>query len=178
VLRLHPHGKTLVKPAGLLLLIIAAALTLIFVVPQSSADMLPIRFVVGAAALVGAVVWFGVPFLKWRTTTYEMTNRRLRLREGIVTRSGRDFPLNRISDVSFKQGLIDRLFGCGQLIVESPGEQGELVLNEIPEVRRVQGILFQLVGDEAARVGRPDPPAPELPPTRPLPRQRRPRPSS
>jgi uncharacterized membrane protein YdbT with pleckstrin-like domain len=156
VLRLHPHGKTMVRPAAILLLIIAAALVAVIFLPQNSAAW-PVRLVIGAGALVAAIVWFGVPFLKWRTTTYEMTNRRLRLREGIVTRSGRDFPLNRISDVSFEQGLIDRLFGCGRLIVESPGEQGQLVLTEIPQVRQVQGILFQLVGDEAARVGRPDP---------------------
>lgn len=156
VLRLHPHGKTMVRPAAILLLIIAAALAVIFFLPRNSTDLWPVRLAVGAAALIAAIVWFGVPFLKWRTTTYEMTNRRLRLREGIVTRSGRDFPLNRISDVSFQQGLIDRLFGCGRLIVESPGEQGQLVLTEIPDVRRVQGILFQLVGDEAGRAGRPD----------------------
>ncbi len=152
--RLHPHGKTLVRPAAVLLLIIAVALIVIIFLPQNSTDLWPVRLAVGVAALAAAIVWFGVPFLKWRTTTYEVTNRRLRLREGIVSRSGRDFPLNRISDVSFKQGLIDRLFGCGQLIVESPGEQGQLILNEIPDVRQVQGILFQLVGDEAARIGR------------------------
>jgi uncharacterized membrane protein YdbT with pleckstrin-like domain len=156
-LRLHPHGKTLVRPAALLLLIIAAAVIVTIFLPQNSTDLWPVRLVVGAAALVLAVASFGVPFAKWRTTTYEVTNRRLRLREGIVTRTGRDFPLNRISDVSFEQGLIDRLFGCGRLVVESPGEQGQLVLTEIPEVRYVQGILFQLVGDEAARVGRPGP---------------------
>jgi uncharacterized membrane protein YdbT with pleckstrin-like domain len=156
VLRLHPHGKTMVRPAAILLLIIAAALIAVFFLPQNSTGLWPVRLVIGAAALVAAIAWFGVPFLKWRTTIYEMTNRRLRLREGIVTRSGRDFPLNRISDVSFRQGLVDRLFGCGRLIVESPGEQGQLVLTEIPDVRRVQGILFQLVGDEAARVGRTD----------------------
>jgi uncharacterized membrane protein YdbT with pleckstrin-like domain len=155
VLRFHPHGKTLVRPASLLLLIIAAAVVLVIFLPQNSAAW-PVRLLIGAAALVAAVVCFGVPFLKWRTTTYELTNRRLRLREGIVTRSGRDFPLNRISDVSFQQGLIDRLFGCGRLVVESPGEQGQLVLTEIPQVRRVQGILFQLVDDELNRVGRPD----------------------
>ena len=154
-MRLHPHGKTLVRPAAMLLLIIAATLIVVIFLPQNSAAW-PVRLLIGAAALVVAVVAFGVPFLKWRTTTYEVTNRRLRLREGIVTRSGRDFPLNRISDVSFQQGLIDRLFGCGRLVVESPGEQGQLVLTEIPQVRRVQGILFQLVDDELNRVGRPD----------------------
>jgi uncharacterized membrane protein YdbT with pleckstrin-like domain len=160
VLRLHPHGKTLVRPALLLLLIVAAAIVLILVLPASTASLLPIRLGVGALALVAAVVAFGVPFLRWRTTIYELTSRRLRLRVGILTRSGRDFPLNRISDVSFRQGVIDRIFGCGTLIVESPGEQGQLELDEIPDVRQVQGVLFQLVGEETTRAGRyPDQPA-------------------
>lgn len=169
VLRLHPHGKTMVKPAALLLLIVAAAITVILVLPSGGTNLWPVRVGVGALALVGAVLVFGIPFLKWRTTTYEVTSRRLRLREGILTRTGRDFPLNRISDVSFTQGLIDRMFGCGTLIVESPGEQGRLELDEIPEIRRVQGRLFQLVGEESARFGRTVPqPRPDLP-TRPYP---------
>src|SRR5215472_3751524 len=140
------------RSAVVLQLSVAAALIAVFFLPQDSTELWPVRLVIGAAALVAAIAWFGVPFLKWRTTIYEMTNRRLRLREGIVTRSGRDFPLNRITDVSFQQGLVDRIFGCGRLIVESPGEQGQLVLTEIPDVQRVQGVLFELVGGQSARL--------------------------
>jgi len=157
VLRLHPHGKTMVRPAAVLLLILVVASVAIIVLPADASQLWPIRAAIGAAALLAAAVWFGAPFLRWRTTTYEVTTRRLRLRLGILTRSGRDFPLNRISDVSFSQGLLDRIFGCGRLIVESPGEHGQLVLTEIPDVKRVQGVLFQLVGDETARAGRAGP---------------------
>ncbi len=153
VLRLHPHGKTMVRPAILLVAVLAVAIVAIVVLPASTSALWPVRAVIGAVALIAAVVWVGVPFLRWRATTYEVTTRRLRLREGIVTRTGRDFPLNRISDVSFSQGILDRMFGCGRLIVESPGENGQLVLTEIPDVKRVQGILFQLVGDETSRIG-------------------------
>jgi len=156
VLRLHPHGKTMVRPAAVLVLVIAVALVVIFILP-ASADSGVIRAAIGVAALLAAITWFGVPFLRWRMTTYEVTTRRLRLRMGIVTRIGRDFPLNRISDVSFSQGVLDRIFGCGRLIVESPGEHGQLTLTEIPDVRQVQSVLFQLVGDEAARTGRAGP---------------------
>jgi len=38
--------------------------------------------------------------------------------------------------------------------VESAGEHGQLVLNEIPSVERVQATLFQLVEDEQARLAR------------------------
>jgi len=169
VLRLHPHGKTLVRPAALLLLIVAAAITVILVLPAGGTNLWPVRLGIGAAALIAAVLVFGIPFLKWRTTTYEVTNRRLRLREGILTRTGRDFPLNRISDVQFRQGLIDRIFGCGTLVVESPGEQGRLELDEIPEIGKVQANLFQLVQDEGMRAGRTQPQIrPDLP-TRPYP---------
>ena len=153
VLRLHPHGKTMAGPAAILLLVVAAAITLVLVLPQSTMHLWPVRAGIGAVALLAAAVWFVGPLLRWRTTIYEVTTRRLRLREGIISRSGRDFPLNRISDVSFSQGVLDRILGCGRLIVESPGEQGRLVLSEIPNVRRGQGVLFQLVGDEEARLG-------------------------
>jgi uncharacterized membrane protein YdbT with pleckstrin-like domain len=94
--------------------------------------------------------------LRWRTTTYELTTRRLRMREGIVTRRGRDIPLVRINDVSFEKGLLDRLLGAGRLVVESAGEHGQILLNDIPHVEQVQGTLFRLVEDEHRRLERED----------------------
>jgi len=75
----------------------------------------------------------------------------LRLRDGIVARNGRDIPLSRITDISFRKGPLDRLLGSGTLVVESAGEHGQLRLTEIPHVERVQALLFQLVEDERTR---------------------------
>jgi uncharacterized membrane protein YdbT with pleckstrin-like domain len=155
VLRLHPHWKTIVRPVFVLLVIVAATVALLILLPTGS-HMAIVRLVIGAVALVAAVIWFLIPLLRWQTTSYELTNRRLRLREGILSRSGRDFPLIRISDVSFSHDLIDRLLGCGKLTVESAGEHGQLVLTEIPQVEKVQATLFQLVEDEQARLSRED----------------------
>jgi uncharacterized membrane protein YdbT with pleckstrin-like domain len=150
VLRLHPHWKTVVRPVLLLALIVAAVLALLVFLPTASARPL-VRIGIGAAAVVAALAFCAVPLLRWRTTTYELTNRRLRLRAGILSRRGRDFPLARISDVSFSHGLLDRMLGCGRLVVESAGEHGQLVLTEIPRVVTVQSVLFQLVEDEQQR---------------------------
>jgi uncharacterized membrane protein YdbT with pleckstrin-like domain len=150
VLKLHPHWKTVLAPLVVLALIIAAVLALLILLP-ASADKAIVRLVIGALALLAAIVWCAVPLLRWRTTSYELTNHRLRLRAGIVTRTGRDFPLARISDVSFEQGILDRILGCGRLVVESAGEHGELALTEIPQVQQVQAQLFQLVEDEQLR---------------------------
>ena len=153
VLQLHPHWKTLLRPFFILVVTLAAALALLILLP-AGADPPIVRIIIGAIALLLSIVFFAVPIARWRTTSYELTTRRLRLRSGIVSRSGRDFPLIRISDVSFQHGLIDRLLGCGKLIVESAGEHGQLVLNEIPHVQRVQSVLFQLVEDEQSRLAR------------------------
>jgi membrane protein YdbS with pleckstrin-like domain len=153
VLRLHPHWKTLLRPFFLLALIVAATIALLVLLPAGH-NLAAARIAIGAVALVAAIIWFGIPLLRWKTTSYELTTRRLRLRAGILTRTGRDFPLIRISDVSFSHGPIDRLVGAGRLVVESAGEHGQLVLNEIPEVEHVQATLFQLVQDEQERLAR------------------------
>jgi membrane protein YdbS with pleckstrin-like domain len=153
VLRLHPHWKTLLRPFFLLAVIVAAAVALLVLLPTGH-NLAVARIAIGVLALVAAVIWVGIPLLRWKTTSYELTTRRLRLRAGILTRTGRDFPLVRISDVSFSHGPIDRLVGAGRLVVESAGEHGQLVLNEIPQVEQVQATLFQLVQDEQERLAR------------------------
>jgi uncharacterized membrane protein YdbT with pleckstrin-like domain len=155
VLILHPHWKTVLMPFLLLVAVVIAAAVAVAVIPHGRLQAGE-RIAVGVVALLIAIIWTGVPFLRWRTTTYELTNRRLRLRRGILSRTGRDFPLIRISDVSFSHGLIDRLLRCGRLVVESAGEHGQLVLTEIPEVEKVQATLFQLVEDEQQRLARED----------------------
>jgi uncharacterized membrane protein YdbT with pleckstrin-like domain len=149
VLRVHQHWKTVLRPVLILALIIVGLLAVLLFVPKLVAAA---RLGVGVVALVLALIFVAGPLLRWRTTVYELTNRRLRLRAGVISRTGRDFPLSRISDVSFRQGLLDRMLGCGRLIVESPGEHGQLILNEIPGVQRVQATMFQLVEDEQQRL--------------------------
>ena len=155
VLTLHPHWKTVLMPMLILIILAIVTAVLLVVIPHGRLAG-PGRIAVGAAALILALTFTLVPLLRWRTTTYELTTRRFRLRYGILSRTGRDFPLIRISDVSFSHGLIDRMLGCGRLVIESAGEHGQLVLNEIPGVARVQATLFQLVEDEQARLARED----------------------
>lgn len=150
VLVLHPHWKTMVGPFAVSFLVVAALLVAEVMIPNGSAANL-IRLGVLVVAILLLMVWLTVPVLRWRTTMYELTTRRLRMREGILIRKGRDIPLSRITDVSFSKSLLDRMLGSGRLVVESAGEHGEVMLTEIPHVERVQSVLFQLVEDERGR---------------------------
>jgi uncharacterized membrane protein YdbT with pleckstrin-like domain len=153
VLRLHPHWKTLIRPLLVAIVVVAAALVIVAVIPSGKAAAAE-RLAVAVVAILALMLWLAVPLLRWRTTIYELTTRRLRVREGIVTRHGRDIPLARINDVSFEKGLLDRLLGSGRLVVESAGEHGQIVLNEIPHVEYVHSTLFRLVEDEQRRLER------------------------
>jgi membrane protein YdbS with pleckstrin-like domain len=153
VLLLHPHWKTLIGPLLLAVIVVAAALVLVAVIP-SGKDAAAERLAVAVVAILALMLWLAVPLLRWRTTTYELTTRRLRVREGIVTRHGRDIPLIRINDVSFEKGPLDRLLGAGRLVVESAGEHGQIVLTDIPNVEFVHATLFRLVEEEQRRLER------------------------
>ena len=149
VLLLHPHWKTLIRPVLVAVLVLAVALVAVAAIPSGAG-----RLAVAVIAILALMLWLIVPVLRWRTTTYELTTRRLRTRFGIVTRRGRDIPLTRINDVSFEKGVLDRLLGAGRLVVESAGEHGQIVLTDIPNVEYVQATLFRLVEDEQQRLER------------------------
>ncbi len=153
MLRLHPHAKTLIRPLAVAVLVVAAALVAEVLIPSGSVATLA-RLAVAVVAILFLMLWLMVPVLRWRTTVFELTNRRLRMRDGIVTRHGRDIPLVRINDVSFEKGLLDRLLGSGRLVVESAGEHGQIVLTDIPRVEFTQATLFRLVEDEQRRLER------------------------
>jgi len=151
----HPHWKVMVGPIALAVLIVAAVLVAIVMIPFGKAAPVA-ALVLGAIAIVGVMWSLMIPLLRWWTTTYELTTRRLRVRTGIIARRGKDIPLSRVSDVSYEAGILDRLLGSGTLVVESPGEHGQERLTEIPRVVYLQSLLFQLIEEERVRVTQPE----------------------
>jgi uncharacterized membrane protein YdbT with pleckstrin-like domain len=151
VVVLHPHWKVLVRPIAVAFLVVAALLVVEVIIPSSKAAGIE-RLALLAVAVVLLMWWLMLPLLRWRTTTYELTTRRMRIRDGILARNGRDFPLSRIVNISYRTSLLDRVVGSGTVILETAGEHGDLTLDEIPRVQQVQGMLFQLVEDERMRL--------------------------
>jgi uncharacterized membrane protein YdbT with pleckstrin-like domain len=137
VVSVRTHWKTLIAPAVLAVLVVAAAVFATALLPGGEVGRW-LGYGVLAIAAVAILTWTVWPFLAWLTATYTVTNRRLITRQGVVTRTGRDIPLTRINDVSYERGLTDRLLGCGTLVVKSAGEQSQIVLPDVPHVEQVQ----------------------------------------
>jgi len=157
VTHLHPHWLTVFWPVVRLLLLVALASFGCSVVPAGP-DQGLVRLVVVALALVLALVLVGVPLLRWRTTHYVVTTHRLLWRVGVLSRTGRDVGLFRITDVHFRQSLGERLVRSGTVTIETAGEGGATVLQRVPDSEGVQQLVAQLVEEDAERRGRGWPP--------------------
>lgn len=148
VLELHPHWKVLVVPVVELLVVLAVTGYSLATFDQTWARWTTVG--VAAALLLVLVL---VPFLRWRSTQFVITTKRVVTRQGILTRSGRDIPLSRVNDVSFSHNVLERVLRCGTLTVESAGERGQVVLTDVPRVAEVQHTVYEL----SERVGREHP---------------------
>jgi uncharacterized membrane protein YdbT with pleckstrin-like domain len=152
-LELRPHWKALVLPVIVLLLTCGVAGFLLTVSPSPSKTSGEISWIAIGVVALAVIIYFTVrPWLHWLFSNYVITSRRLIIRLGFVHRVGRDLPLEKINDVSFRHdSLLDRMLGCGTLVVESAGEHGQVLLNDIPRVEETQREISTLIsGDPAA----------------------------
>ena len=136
------HPKALLLPLLALVVFLAIA---VFV--QSAVDQHVVTLVVWALAAIGIIWFFLRPLLIWFTATYTITTRRLITRHGVITRRGHDIPLTRVSDVAYEKDLIDRMLGCGTLVISDASTHGQVALPDIPHVEEVQRKLNDLLHD-------------------------------
>ena len=145
VIHRHPHWKMLIFPVFWLLVVVALGTYLAgLVVDQSWA---PIAWI--ALTVIGLVLimWLTLaPLMRWRTTHFIVTSDRVMAREGVFKRTGLDIPLSRINSVRFEHSLVDRVLGCGTLIIESASDE-PLEFDDIPSVEKVHSLLYREVND-------------------------------
>ncbi|MFV0254342.1 MAG: PH domain-containing protein [Beutenbergiaceae bacterium] len=141
---MRTHGKALVAPAlGLVLLAVLTWAGVVFLPPSTIGS-----WALGLVVLVLFVILVFIPFLKWRTTTYTLTDRRVITRRGIIHKSGHDIPLARINNVTYQRSLLDRILGCGTLELTTAAEE-PVTLHDVPDVERVHVVMTELLfGDE------------------------------
>lgn len=161
VVSTRTHVKALLRPAIWLILVAGVAgFVSSFAWGQGRVAPLLVAVVWILAFLVACKLVLA-PFLRWLTATYTVTDRRLITRSGILSRRGHDIPLVRISDVAYEHGLVDRLFGCGTLVISDASERGSVELPDIPRVEQVHLQISDLLsrrqagsrlGEEAGRL--------------------------
>lgn len=143
----HPHFKMLVVPLLVGVVTLAAGIWLATVARDATPPWDMVSLI--AIGVVGLIVlaWFVLaPLVRWRTTHFVVTTDRVIAREGVIRRTGIDIPMSRINSVRFEHDLLDRIFGCGTLIIESASDQ-PLQFDDIPGVEKIHTMIYRQVND-------------------------------
>lgn len=136
---LRPHWRAVIVPMIWLIATVFVGTWLFFMT-----DISWLRWVIAIAMLV-LIVWRTiVRFLQWITTQYVFTNRRVITRMGLVTRKGRDMPLSKVVNVTFEVPAMGRVLNYGRLIIQTAGDDSDLVINDVPNVESIQRDVYEL----------------------------------
>lgn len=143
----RPHGWVLAWPLGLAgLAVVIAAVGAWARVPRAAAWVLIGLVAVGLAQLLAR-------YARWRATSLVVTTQRVVRRSGILARRGQEIPLAQIADVSYRQGLFQRLIRAGDVRIEAAGRDDAEVFHAVPRPAAVEREIIRLLAERRAGGG-------------------------
>jgi uncharacterized membrane protein YdbT with pleckstrin-like domain len=133
----RPHWSQIIRESALTLLVVVL-IVLIAIQDFSWKAWLILGLIVAWMALILT------GFIRWWTTLHVITNERVIHRTGLIAKKGKEIPLEVINDVAFNQRAWERVFGTGDLLIESAGTHGQSHYSDIPQPEAVQSLIYQV----------------------------------
>ena len=146
---LNPHWLYFMEP----LLVGSSALVLLLLFLSTNGGVADAFVKFLGAVIVGVLVWGVVRFVKWRTVDFVVTSDRVIFREGVFAKHGIEIPLGRVNNVNFNQGILERICGAGDLMIESGGEDGQSHFTDIRDPQQVQRLIHEQIDAANRRTG-------------------------
>ena len=146
IIHTRTHWKALIGPfLAFVLICLLAGVAIGFGTPRTPPEYHTwVNVGIGVVALVLMLTITAKRFLRWLTTTYTLTNRRLITRRGILNQIGHDLPLIRINNVEYERSLSDRILGCGTLVLTTAADD-PIVLPDLPGITNLHRQLSELM---------------------------------
>lgn len=138
VLEFRPHWSRIGKE-----LVLSLAVAVVLVLLATLFDFEAKLWVVLAIAVIWCLLVIR-GFLAWWFTQHVITNERVIYRAGILSRHGKEIPLEVINDVAFQQSAWERMIRSGDLLIESAGEMGQSHYRDIPRPEDMQTVIYRV----------------------------------
>jgi membrane protein YdbS with pleckstrin-like domain len=122
VITVHQHPAVLIMPIFWVLLGLAIAGWLTNSVAHGNGTVILVIWVLWAVLLLRLVV----KVFEWSVNYFVVTSQRMLLSSGLVTHKVNMMPLTKVTDMSFQRTATGRIFGYGEFIVESAGQDQAL----------------------------------------------------
>ena len=132
------HWVVLLRPMATTILAVAIALVILALLPISGELRLLLML---GAVLIGLGV-LNLYYWGWRAHEYVLTDQRVILNEGIVSKFSRSIAIDRIQDLTTFQGLWGRTWGFGDIELETAGREGAELLTTVPRPQQLRNAIF------------------------------------
>ncbi len=86
----------------------------------SLAPLIVLGFLFLAAFGIGLIFW-GVAFIRYKTTELAFTNKRVIAKFGFISRNTVEINIAKVESIQVNQGILGRIFNYGTLIVSGAG---------------------------------------------------------
>ena len=104
---------------AIVVIVVAIVLNAKLPVKIGSTSITTVKTVILLVLVIGSVLWAALRILRWRFSTYHLTDRRIIMEGGILSRTAETIPLDRIQNTVIHRPLGDRLIGAGDIEIES-----------------------------------------------------------
>ena len=131
----RPHWSGLLRE-GLIVVVAIAIGVILVILDAPSWTFVALPLLVFVFIVKGAIEWY--------TTLHVITNERVIYRAGFIAKRGKEIPLEVINDVAFNQTIFEKVFGTGDLMIESAGTHGQTRYRDIPKPEDVQSLLYRV----------------------------------
>ena len=126
--------------AGALLLVALVSVFLPTIVPTAAAILLGLMLF-----LIPAFYHF-----KQKMVSYTLTESKLEIDSGFISRTTRNVPLGRIQDVTVSASVTQRLLGFGNLVIDNASEEGgKAILKNINTPKHYADVLLKQMRDKS-----------------------------
>lgn len=143
-----PSPKVLIgRVAGLIAIVIALPWAAHWLASNTNdlsqaATIVKIGWWVTALVFVIQLVRLGISLMRIRSTLYTISNQRILIETGVLTKSVSEIDLRTIDDTQFFQSLTARILGIGNVtLVSADKEAPVLVLHNIPDPRSLRELI-------------------------------------
>jgi len=132
------HWVVLLRPIATTILAAIVLLVVLTLLPLAG----ELRLFLMLGVTLAGILTINLYYWGWRAHEYVLTDQRVILNEGIISKFSRSITIDRIQDLTTFQGLWGRTWGFGDIELESAGREGGELLSTVPRPQQLRNAIF------------------------------------
>jgi uncharacterized membrane protein YdbT with pleckstrin-like domain len=89
-----------------------------------------------------SLIW---TYLSWKSTCYILTNKRVMIKSGVISKKNVYMHFNKIQDIQVSQGFTQRIISAGDIEIFGGRDRTSLILENIPNPDKFEDLLNQKI---------------------------------